>query len=413
MALAILAMGLSCLDAETPLAQAPGSRAAQMPTLPLTQVDNRGLASSLDDRTLTLAFAQEVPLEELLAELVRGTGSSIVLDGSVSGSFIGELRDVTVRQALDGVLRPLGVDYTVTGNMVHVFKSQAVMRMFDINLVAMERAVKTASVSSSASPSSSASLTSTTAGRDVFGELAKGVRALLSEHGSFNVDRKAGLLEVTDSPERLERVAAYLDTVHDRAHRETEVEARILEVELDDDKSTGIDWLAVARQPTADSAPAIAASKTAGAAGAISVAPAMTRLRVGELSKVLAGLAAQGKVTLIARPHVVTLNNEPAIIRTEGLSFSVTPQIASDSVITLSVSPILKAPSIAETDVIARVGSGETLVLSGWSRDRETRERKNVGIAGGWFGRSTVVTRHRIELVILITPRILPSPVVE
>jgi type II secretory pathway component GspD/PulD (secretin) len=95
------------------------------------------------------------------------------------------------------------------------------------------------------------------------------------------------------------------------------------------------------------------------------------------------------------------------------LSFSVTPQIASDSVITLSVSPILKAPSIAETDVIARVGSGETLVLSGWSRDRETRERKNVGIAGGWFGRSTVVTRHRIELVILITPRILPSPVVE
>ena len=32
--------------------------------------------------------------------------------------------------------------------------------------------------------------------------------------------------------------------------------------------------------------------------------------------------------------------------------------------------------------------------------DRETRERKAVGASGGWFGRSTVVTRKRVELII-------------
>jgi type II secretory pathway component GspD/PulD (secretin) len=55
--------------------------------------------------------------------------------------------------------------------------------------------------------------------------------------------------------------------------------------------------------------------------------------------------------------------------------------------------------------MLARVADGETLVVSGFTRDRETRERRAVGRTGGWFGRSTV-TRKRIELVILLTPRI-------
>ena len=57
--------------------------------------------------------------------------------------------------------------------------------------------------------------------------------------------------------------------------------------------------------------------------------------------------------------------------------------------------------------MIARVADGETLVISGFTRDREVRERKNVGVSGGWFGRGTVVTRRRIEIVILLTPKIV------
>jgi type II secretory pathway component GspD/PulD (secretin) len=76
-------------------------------------------------------------------------------------------------------------------------------------------------------------------------------------------------------------------------------------------------------------------------------------------------------------------------------------------VVTLSLSPIVKAPATIESDMLARVADGETLVVSGFTRDREVRERKNVGISGGWFGRATVVTHHRVEVVILLTPRIV------
>jgi type II secretory pathway component GspD/PulD (secretin) len=101
------------------------------------------------------------------------------------------------------------------------------------------------------------------------------------------------------------------------------------------------------------------------------------------------------------------MNNEPAIVRTDAVAVSVTPQISSDAVVTLSVSPIVKAPIVAESDMLARVADGESLVISGFTRERETRERRAVGRSGGWFGRSTVVTRKRIELVILLTPRIV------
>jgi type II secretory pathway component GspD/PulD (secretin) len=60
-----------------------------------------------------------------------------------------------------------------------------------------------------------------------------------------------------------------------------------------------------------------------------------------------------------------------------------------------------------ESDTLARVADGETIVVAGFLRDREVRERRNVGVTGGWFGRGTVVTRKRVQLLILLTPTIL------
>jgi hypothetical protein len=69
----------------------------------------------------------------------------------------------------------------------------------------------------------------------------------------------------------------------------------------------------------------------------------------------------------------------------------------------------VKSPAAAESDLLARVADGETLVVTGFGLDRESRERKAVGNAGGWFGRSTVVTRRHVELIILLTPRLVPG----
>jgi type II secretory pathway component GspD/PulD (secretin) len=372
-------------------AQRPG----QMPTLPLTQLDERALSADLDNRTFTLTFAQAVPVKDLLLLLVRGTSLSVVPDPSIAGSFIGELKNVTVRQALGLILAPLGLDYTVDGTVVRVFTREPETRIFDINYIATERS-GTARVGSDPAASSFAHV-STTTKTDVFAEVARGVQTLLSEGAAFNVDRKAGLLQVRDFPERLDRVGQYLEAVHDRLHRQVQIDARVVEVELSDEKAQSLDWTVLAAEMTSGQT----------AAQRAAARPTLTGMRVTDVEKLLGVLATHGVVSVMATPRLVTLNNETAIVRTEAMTVSVTPQIAPDSAVMLSVSPILKAPAAAESDMLARVADGETLIIPGFTRDREVRERKNVGISGGWFGRGTVVTRKRVEVVILLTPRIL------
>jgi type II secretory pathway component GspD/PulD (secretin) len=375
--------------------QAPQQRPGPMPVLPLTQLDERVLAGDLDNRTFTLTFAQPVPVTDLLLLLVRGTNLSIVPDPAVSGTFIGELKHVTVRQALGLILRPLGLDSALDGSIVRVFRREPETRIFDLNYIATER-LGASTVAGEGGSRTSASVASSV-GANVFEDLTNGVRTLLTEHATFNVDRKAGLLQATDFPERLDRVAIYLDAVQDRVHRQVQIDARVIEVEPTDVKASGIDWAGVA-------------AKMSGAATAdlpVATRQTMNGLRVTDVAKLLTLLGEQGTVTVVASPRLMTLNNEPSIVRTEAMSFTVTPQISGDSVLTLSLTPIVKSPAVIESDMLARVLDGETLVISGFTRDREVKERKAVGVSGGWFGRGTVVTHKRVELVILLTAKII------
>jgi type II secretory pathway component GspD/PulD (secretin) len=409
-----LGLGVAVLGASIAGAQASQS---QLPTLPLVQLDERALAPDLDNRAFTLTFAQPVPIRDLLLLLVRGTGLSIVPDPAVNGTFIGEIKNVTVRQALGLILPPLGLDHRVDGAFIRVFRREPETRLFNLNYLATTRTGSTRV--GGMSPGGSSATIESTSSADVFADIANGLRTLLSEGAAFNVDRKAGLLQVTDFPERLDRVSLYLDTVHERVHRQVQIDVRVVEVELGDVTAQSLDWDALAQPRDA----------TPGAASR----PSRNGLRVTDVSQFLAGLQAQGRVSLIAAPRVIALNNEPALVRAASeapgakagqrpalgsVTLEVTPQIAGEGAIMLSVSPIVTVQEadtddasavtvIRESDTLARIADGETLVLGGFTRERETRERRNAGVRGGWFGRSTVVTRKRLELVILLTPKIL------
>ncbi len=357
--------------AQAPQAPRPGQASPVPPALPLTQLDDRTLSADLDNRTFSLTFAQPVAIQDVLLLLVRGTSLSIVPDPSVNGMFIGELKNVTVRQALGLILQPFGLDFTADGGFIRVFKREPETRLYDVSFLAADR-------SGASSVGSDAARVTTATKTDVFADITKGLPTILSDKGTFNVDRKAGLVQVTDFRERLDRVGVYLDAVQDRVQRQVQVEARVLEVELNDEKAAALDW-----------------SSLRGAR---------------DMDRVMAALAAQGSIRTLATPRVTMLNNEPGIVKTDAITLSLTPQISPDSIITLSLTPLLSAPQSLSSDMVARVADGETIVLAGLGRDFETRERKNVGISGGWFGRSTIVTKKHAELVVLLTPRIVPLP---
>ena len=286
-------LSAAALHAQTP-AQGP------LPLLPLVQLDERALAADLDKRAFMLTFARPVPIRDLLLMLVRGTSLSVVPDPAINGTFVGELKNVTVRLALGVILPPLGLDNAVDGGFVRVFRREPETRIFDINSLATSRTASS-SVGGTSLGGSSATVSSTTI-TDFFADVTKGVQMLLSAQATLNVDRKAGLLQVTDFPEHLDRVGFYLDSVHDRVHRQVQIDARVVEVELSDPNAQSLDWTALVQS-------GIEPGSTSGSR------PNVSGLRVADVKQFLAALAAQGRVSVLARPSVLTLNNEPALLR--------------------------------------------------------------------------------------------------
>jgi MSHA biogenesis protein MshL len=402
-----------------------------LPPIPVTQLDDRARAQLDGPEKLRMDFPKPMPVQEVLHVLVAGTPFSIVTDPDVTGTFAGELKDVTMRQALESVLLPLNLDYAVQGTIIRVFVRRPATRLFDVNVLNMQRSVHRglrSSVSLQGDPATV--MAASTSDVDVFGDLTRGVQAMLSSAGRLHIDRTSGIVQVTDFEDRLDQIGVYLEAVQLRASRQVRIEAHVIEVTMNDATRSTIDWAAVTSQ---------AGVRTAGSATA--------GFKVPDMKALLEAIATQGTVATIAAPRVLAMNNEPAVMRVgtqlvsfdtastltkdksdrssaatgvfAGLTLVVTAQIASDGIVQLSVSPTysektgeVKAPAggsvpvltITEADTMVRVQEGETVVISGLVQDR-TRVKPATG-ARGIFGAQTRET-VKAELVILLTPTVV------
>jgi type IV pilus assembly protein PilQ len=171
------------------------------------------------------------------------------------------------------------------------------------------------------------------------------------------------------------------------------------------------------------------------------------------LSATLTAAAAQGKVKILSDPKIATLNGKKATINittsipyvtsnvastgvtsqtlgtiTTGIQLEVTPTINADGRITVDVKPTVSQPSAtvassvtgvpatdsrtAQTTVI--VQDGETVVIGGLITDSVNNAVAKIPFLGdipiiGWLFKKKIQERSRVELLIFVTPHVLPS----
>src|SRR6185503_1494835 len=121
-------------------------------------------------------------------------------DPEVAGTFVGDLKNVTVRQALGVILPQTGLDYAIDGSLIRVFRREPETRLYDVNYIATSRTPSN-SVGGGLGRGDSYARVTTSGTADLFSDLMQGVQSLLSDRGKASVDRKAGLVQVTDFPE--------------------------------------------------------------------------------------------------------------------------------------------------------------------------------------------------------------------
>ncbi len=406
--------------------------------------------------------AQDIPLADALRLFSRMNHLNIVIGPKIDGVVTVDFHDLDLGKAMAALLDAHGYYWEKDGALILVRRLET--RTFTLDYIRVERSgmgLNKAQITSGSGRTGGQDAGEVTLSQQddikFWEEIETQLQALLSAEGRFVVNRLSGTIQVTDRHRRIQGIATFLASIRNALYRQVEIRARIYEVTLRDDYSLGLNWDRIELgSPSGNFSLANIISAPAG--GFIARAATATfNFNDGDFEGVLEALSEQGTVTVVSQPRILTMNNQPALIKvgtdqsffsstvtqgtggtgniireqvrtvTSGLVLSVTPQISQDGWIIMDVSPIITrltdtvmsdsgstAPvlDVKQSGGLVRVRHGEMVVIGGLIQDQVTDTERKVPILGDipWLGRlfqGTYQADRKTELIIFLMPRIL------
>lgn len=319
---------------------------------------------------------------QVLTALVSGTPYSIIFPPEVAGNVSLNLKNVTVREALDTLRDLYGYDYRLQGTRIFVQPNTAQTRIFRINYLANRRQGISEMRVTGSSPTTSGGTNGTTSGGgsgtgtpasggagrtgqasdsarvsttsdyNFWEQLQSALATIVTGNGNegvVNINSVSGVVLVRALPHELRSVQEYLKATQLIVERQVMLEAKIIEVELNDSYQTGINWsrFGGASNPFSFGimAPGTTLSSTAALLGTVaggSVVNAQpgtggstTTSNAGQgffglafqtrdFSALLSFLEGQGDVQVLSSPRIATTNNQKAVLKVGNDDYFVT-----------------------------------------------------------------------------------------
>jgi type IVB pilus formation R64 PilN family outer membrane protein len=219
----------------TPSVPASMSPTTGMPALPSM---NDGISSPTNLQNSTRASAAQ-PAQQ------SPSASKLVQQVKVKIRYRGSLKTL-----LDRITNLWGLSWRWHNNTIEIYRFET--KNYEIAALISQTSGETAIGSSSSNSSDtgaqggSQNTTKTTLDTiDIWKDVEGSLNQLIDGQGFFNTSRSFGLVTITTTPNRQEKIARYIDQVNKIVSRKIMVEVKVITVEgLDADK-TGIDWEAV------------------------------------------------------------------------------------------------------------------------------------------------------------------------
>jgi MSHA biogenesis protein MshL len=361
---------------EIPEVEAP-SEAILDELLPDSGISVPGLEQDLKQEAAFDISVSNAPARLFFMSLVKDTNVNMVVHPSVEGEISLDLKNVTVSEVMQLAREVYGYEFKENGGGYIVLPARIQSKIFPVNYLNVARSGEslmtvssgqiedTSSDDGSGDSSSSRSLKSssinTRSQADFWTELHATLISIVGseEDRSVVVDRHSGLVIVRAMPGELRDVEAYLNNAQSNLQRQVILEAKVIEVDLNDSFQSGIDWAAISDsndfaignsgvvrgvgRVLADEAgsPLIDAAGNAVLSSGVDLSniPYANLFAVGSSSSTFASLitllSTQGNVHVLSSPRISTVNNQKAVIKVGSDEFFVT-EISSDSTTTAS-----------------------------------------------------------------------------
>ncbi|HHF2987960.1 TPA: pilus (MSHA type) biogenesis protein MshL [Vibrio alginolyticus] len=449
--------------------------------------------------------ANAVDARSFFASLVKGTEYSVAIHPSVQGNITVNLSDVTLDEVLNVVQNMYGYDVVKSGKVIQIYPAGMRTVTIPVDYLQFKRSgrsltsIVTGSVTSAGtsnsggssdssdssdsdngSNSGDSSTTSTGGTRietitesDFWPMLQQAVANLIGsgKGQSVVVTPQAGVITVRAFPDDIREVREFLGVSQERMQRQVILEAKILEVTLNDGYQQGINWSnlsasignsgsIVVNRPASALPPLDAIGTLLGGQTNVTISD-------GNFNAVLSFMSTQGDLNVLSSPRITAANNQKSVIKVgtdeyfvtelssnagngensnavpeveltpffSGISLDVTPQIDNKGNVFLHVHPAvievteevkqlnlggdfqniqlpLAKSSIRESDSVIRAKDGDVVVIGGLMKQQNRELVSKVPFLGdvpalGHLFRNVNNVTEKTELVILLKPTVV------
>ncbi|MDH3763552.1 MAG: secretin N-terminal domain-containing protein, partial [Gammaproteobacteria bacterium] len=337
--------------------------------LPDSGISVPGLEQELKQEAAFDISVSNAPARLFFMSLVKDTNVNMVVHPSVEGEISLDLKNVTVTEVMRLTREVYGYEFKKNGSGYIVLPARIQSKIFPVNYLNVSRSGESLMTVSSGqiedtsngdggdssnSSSRKSSSINTRSEADFWTELHATLISIIgNEEGrSVVVDRHSGLVIVRAMPGELRDVESYLTSAQDNLQRQVILEAKVIEVDLNDSFQSGIDWAAISSNRdlavgNSSVVGGIAGGAQVNAAGDVAVTAPLdvtntafaNLFAVGSSASTFGSLitllGTQGNVHVLSSPRVSTVNNQKAVIKVGSDEFFVT-EISSDSTTTAS-----------------------------------------------------------------------------
>src|SRR4030043_170066 len=98
-------------------------------------------AKKVPDRVFSI-YARDSNIQDVLLAFSKESELNMVIDPELSGKVTIDLKRVTLKEALDAILFPLGWTYHIDGKFIKISRPQMETRLFTLNYIATRRTGK-------------------------------------------------------------------------------------------------------------------------------------------------------------------------------------------------------------------------------------------------------------------------------